>query len=76
MTPPPRTISHLRTTPGGSRRSTSTMFGIGPAVLGVVTFMATAVGPRGDAGPGSEPPPPTTTDAVKPPAPEAIADGY
>ena len=75
MTPPPRTISHARITPGGSRRSTPTMFGIGLAVLGVVAFAATAVESIEGIGHDEPPPPPTATDAVTPPAPEAAADG-
>ncbi|NCF40216.1 MAG: hypothetical protein GWP75_08885, partial [Planctomycetia bacterium] len=74
MTLPPRTISHARTTPVGSRCFTTTMFGIGLAILGVVAFAATAIGPIENTGHAEGPPLPTATDAVDGPAPDATAD--
>lgn len=74
MTLPPRTISHARTTPLGSRRFITTMFGIGLTILGVVAFAATAIGPIENTGHDEGPPLPTATDAVDGPAPDATAD--
>ncbi|MCP3859274.1 MAG: hypothetical protein GY704_06450 [Phycisphaeraceae bacterium] len=75
MTLEPRPISHAPTTRDGFRRPTTTMFGIGLAVLGVVAFVATAIGPIEDTGLDDEPPAPTGSDAVNVPAPDAAADG-
>ena len=75
MTTAPRPISHGRTTRAGSRRSTTTMFGIGLAVLGVVAFVATAIGPIEDTGLDDEPPVPTGSDAVNATTPDAAAGG-
>ena len=75
MKTPSRPISHAQTTRAGSRRSTTTMFGIGLVVLGVVAFVATAIGPIEDTGLDDEPPAPTGSDAVNAPAPDAAASG-
>ena len=74
MTTPPRSISHARTTRTVSARSATMMLGIGLAVLGVVAFVATAIGPIEDTGRDDDPPAPTGSEAANAPGPDADGD--